>query len=72
MEAVVVKEYEIAVPVSLKAQRKKYGLKHHVTSTVHACQVDTFHRLEMEGSFGNSLYKLWDKGQVFMLLSRTR
>ena len=50
MEVGIAKEYEIAVPGSLKAQRKQYGLKHHVTSIVHACQGDTLHGIETETS----------------------
>ena len=42
-----------------------------MTSTVHACQGDTLHRIETEVSYGNSLYKLWDCGQVVVILSRT-
>ena len=56
----------------MNAQRKQYGLKHHVTSTVHECQGDTLHRVAIEVSFCNCLYKLWDKGQVVVLLSRMR
>ena len=68
----IAKEYEISAPGSLKGQRKQYGLKHHVTSKVHACQGDTLHRVATEVSYGNSLYKLWGKGQVVVLLSSTR
>ena len=39
------KEYEISIPESLKAQKKQYGLKHHITSTVYTCQGDALHRL---------------------------
>ena len=59
VEAGIAKEYEIAVPGSLKDQRKQYGLKHIVTSTVHAYQGDTLHRIVTEVRYGNSLYKLW-------------
>ena len=71
VEVGIANEYEIAVPGSLKAQRKQYGLKHHFTSTVHTCQGDTLHRIATEVSYGNSLYKLWDCGQVVVILSRT-
>ena len=43
-----------------------------MTSTVHISQGDTLHRVATEVSYGNMLYKLWDKGQVVVLLSRTR
>ena len=66
------KEYDIAIPGSLKGRRTQYGLKHHVTSTVHSCQGDTLHKIATEVSHLNKNFKLWDKGQVVVLLSRTR
>ena len=38
---------------------------------MHACQCDTLHIKATEVSYGNSLYKLWDCGQVVVILSRT-
>ena len=64
--------YEIPIPGGMKAIRKQYKVKHHVTSTVHACQGDTLHRVATEISYTNKNFTLWDKGQVVVLLSRTR
>ena len=55
----------------LQAQRKQYGLKHRVTSTIHASMGDTLIKVAIEIS-DMGVYKLWDKAQVIVALSRTR
>ena len=61
-----------SVQSNMKAQRKQYGLRPHVTSTVHASMGDTLHKVATEISSENGNYKLWDKAQVIVLLSRTK
>ena len=56
----------------IQAQRRQYGLKHRVTSTIHAAMGDTLPRVAMEISEDNNHFKLWDKAQVVVLLSRTK
>lgn len=51
--------------------RIQYGLKHHLTSTVHEIKCDTLHSPITEISFGDK-YKLCDKFQYIVLLSRTK
>ena len=34
--------------MNMRGQRKQYGLKHHVTSTVHASMGDTLHKIVTE------------------------
>ena len=58
----VAQEYEIPKSISLKGCQKQYGIKHHVTSTVHSCQGDTLHEVATEVSHINMHYKLWYKG----------
>ena len=65
-------ENTYSVQGNLKAQRKQYGLKPHVTSTVHASMGDTLCRIAIEISSTEMNFKLWDKAQVVVLLSRTR
>ena len=60
-----------SLPGNMKAQRRQYGLKHYVTSTVHASMGDTLDALATEISLENT-FKLWDKAQAVVLLSRTR
>ena len=65
-------ENTYSVQGNLKAQRKQYGLKPHVTSTVHASMGDTLVKIATEVSSHDSNYKLWDKAQVVVIMSRTR
>ena len=65
-------EISCAVKLHMKGQRKQYGLKHHVTSTVHACMGDTLNKIVTEISSDCGEYRLWDKAQAVVLLSRTK
>ena len=56
----------------IQCQRKQYGLKHRVTSTIHVCMGDTLHKVDIEISYNDPYYKLWDKAQVVVMLIRTR
>ena len=55
-----------------QARRRQYGLKHHVTSTIHASMGDTLPKIATQISNRHSHFKLWDKAQVIVLMSRTR
>lgn len=57
---------------TVQATRKQYGLKHRVTSTIHAAMGDTLPSMATEISKTNSEYKMWDKGQLIVILSRTK
>ena len=65
-------ENTYSVQGNLKAQRKQYGLKPNVTSTVHASMGDTLIKIATEISHNDSNYKLWDKAQIVVIMSRTR
>ena len=56
----------------LQAKRRQYGLKHHVTSTIHASMGDTLPRIATQISCSNAIFKLWDKAQIIVLLSQTK
>ena len=56
---------------NMQAKRKQYGLKHHVTSTIHAAMGDTLYSMATEISSKNDKFKMWDKGQMIVILSRT-
>ena len=56
----------------LQAKRQKYGLKHHVTSTIHASMGDTLPKIATQISCTNSIWSLWDKAQIVVLLSITK
>ena len=70
--AKVAPEYTVNVNGCISAQRRQYGLKHRVTSTVHASMGDTLCSLATEISESNSEFKLWDKAQAIVILFRTR
>ena len=57
---------------NIQAERKQYGLKHRVTSTIHAAMGDTLVRVAIEVQRNNPNYKLWDKAQAIVALSRTK
>ena len=59
------------LPNNVQAQRKQYGLKHRVTSTIHAAMGDTLPIMATEISRDNSNFKMWDKGQMIVIVSRT-
>ena len=54
------------------SQRKQYGLKHHVTFIVHETMGDTLHKIATEISTEGNDFRLWDKSQSIVMLSRTR
>jgi len=43
-----------------------------VTSTIHAAMGDTLHSMATEISKRNGNFKMWDKGQMIVILSRTK
>ena len=55
-----------------QAQRRQYGPKHHVTSTIYASMGDTLPKIATQISNRHSHLKLWDKAQVIVLMSRTK
>ena len=54
---------------NIQAERKQYGLKHRVTSTIHAAMGDTLVRVAIEVQRNDLNYKLWDKAQAIVALS---
>lgn len=57
---------------NLRGKRKQYGLQHRLTSTIHAAQGETFALVATEISENDPDFNLWDKGQLIVLISRTR
>jgi hypothetical protein len=57
---------------NLQPQRKQYGSKHCITSTIHATMGDTLNRVAIEMSKDDPSSKLWDRVQVVVALSRTQ
>ena len=56
----------------IQIKRKQYGLKHYVSATVHVAMDDTLVKMATSVSTTDNNYNLWDKGQVVVILSRTK
>ena len=65
-------EYTQSIKHDTQAIQKQYGLKHCVTSTIHAFMGDTLTKAAIEISRHDSSFKLWDCAQVIVVLSRTK
>ena len=52
----------------LQGTREKYGLKHRVTSTIHACMDDTLNKVALK--MKDEMFELWNKGQIIVTLTR--
>ena len=63
-------ERTISIGHNIQAQRRQYGLKHRVTSTIHAAMGDTLSHVAIEISKSNSSFALWDCAQAIVTLSR--
>ena len=55
-----------------KGKRHQYGLCHRVSSMVHAVMGSDLGHLVMKLSLTDPLYRLWEKEQVVVMLSRTK
>ena len=56
----------------LQARHKQYGLKHRIASTIHGSMGDTEPQIASDISAADPNYRLWEKGQLIVLVSRTR
>ena len=68
----IAQEYVHSAPNDLLVRRKQYGLKHYVSLTIHAAMGDTLPSMATTISSKDSNYHLWDKGQLVVILSRTK
>ena len=60
------------LPNNIQEKRNQYGLIHHIKRTIHACQGDTLPSTNNEISHNNGNFNMWDKGQMILILNRTR
>ena len=56
----------------LKCLRKKHGIRHYVTGTMHSHMGDTFNSMAISISEVSKPFNLWDRGKLIVSLSRTR
>ena len=57
---------------NMQARRKQYGLQHRVTNTIHGSQGQTLPEMATEISKNDPDFNIWDKGQLIVLLTRTK
>ncbi len=55
-----------------KAKRRQYGLQHFVAGTIHAGMGRTLYQVATEIGQANENFHLWDRGQLVVLMSRTK
>jgi predicted GIY-YIG superfamily endonuclease len=65
-------EKSVCVGNRIKAQRRQYGLRHRFASTVHSSIGYTLMKVGIEVSDKVRSFKLWDKAQVIVVISRTK
>ena len=62
----------IKISKNIQAERRQYGLKHRITSTIHGSMGDTLTKVATEISHDNNSFRLWDKAQVIVACSQTK
>ena len=62
----------INVRNGIQAIRKQYGSQHYITGTMHSIMGDTLPSLATSLSVVDRNYQMWDKGQLLVIISRTR
>ena len=53
-------------------KRRQYGMKQHATSAIHADMGDRLQNMATEISRNNGDLKMWYKGKMIVILSRTK
>lgn len=64
-------EYNIALP-SMQCIRKQYCLRHRITGTIHSAMGDTYESMASSISNTDPNFSLWDRGQLVVIISRTK
>ena len=57
---------------NVQGVRKQYGLQHYVAGTIHSIMGDTLRSLATTLSSDDRNYSVWDKGQLLVIISRTK
>ena len=60
------------LPNQLQGVRKQYGLQHYIAGTNHSVMGDTLPSIATTISKTDSNFHLWDKGQLLVIISRTK
>ena len=62
----------IRAPGKMRARRHQYSIRSRLTATIHQVMGSTLGKVATQISLREQDYSLWEKGQVVVLLSRTR
>ena len=65
-------DYTMSLSNSMQGKRKQYGIRHCITGTIHGSMGDTYESMASEISNANPDFGLWDRGQLIVIISRTR
>ena len=57
---------------NIQGLRKQYGLQHYISGTIHSIMGDTLPSLATTFSNEDRNFSMWDKGQLLVILSRTK
>ena len=68
----IANEYTQSLSHNLQGRRKQYGLKHYFSLTIHSAMGDTLQYMATQISTNDQNFNLWDKGQLVVILSRTK
>ena len=60
------------LPNQLQGVRRQYGLQHHIAGTNHSIMGDTLPSIATTISKVDQNFHLWDKGQLLVIISRTK
>ena len=60
------------LPNNIQGNRKQYGLQHYIAGTIHSIMGDTLPSLATTLTKHDPRYKMWDKGQLLVIISRTK
>ena len=64
--------YIMSLPNSMQGKRRQYGIRHHITGTIDGSMGDTYESMASKISHANPDFGLWDRGQLVVIISRTR
>jgi hypothetical protein len=71
-QAVVAPQFTRSLQGGMKAKRQQYGLRPHISGTLHAVMGSTLFKVATEINIKGTGNQLWEKGQAVVLVSRTK
>ena len=72
VHAIAAPSFTMNLRAGMKGRRQQYGLRPHVSNTVHGAMGSTLSKVATEINVRGTGNQLWEKGQVVVLVSRTK